>query len=187
MKKLIVAIAMSALAVGLTSAQTLNANYTFTNIGSGASVTDPAGNLLGRVNNENVFWAISYVQTETDGPWAEVGLPAPFVANGLFSRQLIDPPSNAVVLDGVAGGTTINLIVRAWDSRTGATYDAATTKAESDPISLLTGNDTSGGTPTLPPTTLTGLQSFQLEVVPEPSTIALALLGAGLLLFRRRK
>jgi len=40
-----------------------------------------------------------------------------------------------------------------------------------------------GGTPPL----TTGIRSFNLTVVPEPSLIALGALGLGALLFRRRK
>jgi hypothetical protein len=40
---------------------------------------------------------------------------------------------------------------------------------------------------TLPPSNLTGLTGFNVPVVPEPSTLALGVLGAAALLFRRRK
>jgi hypothetical protein len=38
-----------------------------------------------------------------------------------------------------------------------------------------------------PPSNLTGLQVFNVPIVPEPSTIVLGVLGAAALLFRRRK
>jgi hypothetical protein len=93
--------------------------------------------------------------------------------------------NNSMILDGQAPGSTINVIMRAW---VGASYDAATVRGQSNdgtPISITLGGVTD---PTLPaefPAVLAGLQGFTL--VPEPSTIALGILGAAALLYRRRK
>ena len=67
----------------------------------------------------------------------------------------------------------------------------------SENTTLVVGPNTSGksnlidlqlGGGTLPPSNLAGLQGFTVPVVPEPSTIALAVMGgAGLLAIRRRK
>ncbi|MBE0544087.1 MAG: PEP-CTERM sorting domain-containing protein [Verrucomicrobia bacterium] len=96
------------------------------------------------------------------------------------------------VVPGVAGGATAWVQILAWDTTAGASYAAALASGMdnvygfSGIFSVVTGNPNAEppGTPAL----LTGLESFSLVVVPEPSTIALAGLGlAGLLLFRRRK
>jgi hypothetical protein len=112
-------------------------------------------------------------------------------------------PGTAVVLNGLASDPAVRaeIIIRVWDNRGGTItswdqlYDAATgapnlqnggiARGESLPF---TEQDQLGGGTTLP-ATLKGLQSFQLyTVVPEPSTIALGILGAGcLFLLRRRK
>jgi len=126
---------------------------------------------------------------------AQVGDAYPFQANGRFASGV------GVSLPGVAEGATANgLILHAWDNTTGATYDAATLKGASAAFN----NPTGGGT--TPPPSLTGLQSFNISGtagpattpgpgsgpgtspgVPEPSTIALGVLGAAALLLRVRK
>jgi len=111
---------------------------------------------------------------------------------GTSAGRVAASAANARVLD-VAPGTTDRgtFQVRVWDSRGGqiATWDQALTTpgvklGYSDlftvPYALTSGIGT--------PPNLEGLQSFQLFVVPEPSVIALGVLGAGcLFLLRRRK
>lgn len=93
---------------------------------------------------------------------------------------------------GTAPGASAKLTVRAWDSTTGATYADATVKGASAEFntSPLGGPNPAGGPDILLPK-LDGLQSFSLSgggtVIPEPSTIALAALGAAALVCRRRK
>lgn len=98
---------------------------------------------------------------------------------GLFSGGVLTIPF-------VAPGGTADVIVRAWDVTTGASYDAATVRGSvSFSIASL-----GGGTPPAPPASMANFASFKLEnvaVIPEPSTYALAALGlGGLLLFRRK-
>lgn len=92
------------------------------------------------------------------------------------------------VLSGVAAGQTATLQVRVWDGSIYGTYAAAalaggaTGKSATFDYTVPT-----GATP--PPSAfyMEGLQSFTLQV-PEPSTIALGVLGAAsLLIVRRRK
>lgn len=95
-------------------------------------------------------------------------------------------------ITGFAPGTSISVQVRVWDMTAGNSYAAALSSGAfsnpaghygySEPIQVALG----GGT--IPNPNLVGLQSFSLQLVPEPSTFALAGLGAAsLLLFRRRK
>jgi len=82
-----------------------------------------------------------------------------------------------VTVPGIAPGSQATLVMRAFN---GTSFAASSIRGESSPITITLG----GGT--LPPANLVGLQSFTL--VPEPTTLALSgLLGAALLLFRRRK
>jgi hypothetical protein len=93
---------------------------------------------------------------------------------------------SSVTVDGIAGGSPATLVLRAWS---GASYDAAVAGngelfGESGPITITLGG---AGSPPGLPANLTGLQGFTLQAVPEPSTLALGLLGAAALLYRRRK
>jgi hypothetical protein len=95
--------------------------------------------------------------------------------------------SNTVVDAGVAGGTSVTVTMLAWAADLGATYAQAVARG-------IGGHGTSGNltiSPIAPPGTpadLVGLQPFNISViVPEPGVATLGLLGAGLLLFRRKK
>jgi hypothetical protein len=100
----------------------------------------------------------------------------------------------ALPIDGVAPGGIAQLEIRAWDNRGGTVDTWAKVLADPTVARGTSGTFLSGSLggvgpdgPILPPNT-TGWQSFGLFVVPEPSTIALAVLGLGsVLLFRRRK
>jgi len=97
-------------------------------------------------------------------------------------------PGATRTIPGVAENGTAQVKVYAWASSLGATLAEVQAKnmggwGES---ALLSSVATGGGLN--PPTALVGLQSFNIsEVVPEPSIAALGLLGAGLLLIRRKK
>jgi len=91
-----------------------------------------------------------------------------------------------VTIPTVAPGTAGFFQVRAWDVSKGSTYDLALASGSGYGFSNIINVNTGGaGTPPGTPGALVGLQGFSL--VPEPSTIALLALGAGALLFRRRK
>jgi hypothetical protein len=90
---------------------------------------------------------------------------------------------NGVVVDvpGIAPGLKATVQMRVFDGNN-------VNVGQSAPITITLG----GGT--LPPANLSsdgtlagGMQPFTVNVVPEPSTIALAALGIGALLLRRRK
>jgi hypothetical protein len=87
-----------------------------------------------------------------------------------------------VAVPGVAAGSQADIIMKAYD---GASFEASKISGisgESGKITIALG----GGT--LPPANLTGLKGFTMTAaIPEPSTIAFAVIGAGALLLRRRK
>lgn len=91
-------------------------------------------------------------------------------------------------LTGIAGGATAWLMVRVWSTAVAADYATAFATVgaytgQSAVFSVVTGG---GGIPPGSPAAMIGMTSFAL--VPEPSTIALGVLGlAGLLFIRRRK
>jgi len=73
--------------------------------------------------------------------------------------------------------------VRAWQGAD--TYEAALISGMSNVIGLTPGDSTAQ--PPGLPTNLEGLQAFSLTVIPEPGTIALAVLGLAAFFVRRRK
>jgi len=103
------------------------------------------------------------------------------------------PPALAPGVPGVVGGSSdrAKFIVRAWDNKGGTIttwaqvlQDLTIPHGES---TIFTVNAPLGlGTAT--PPNMVGWESFQLYTVPEPSVIALGVLGAGcLFMLRRRK
>lgn len=84
----------------------------------------------------------------------------------------------------VPAGGSATIQVRAWQVSSGADWESATIRGASAPITIATGGT---GTPPGPPALLTGLAGF--TIVPEPSTIALGIIGGlgTLFLVRRRK
>ena len=100
-----------------------------------------------------------------------LGTPSAVLAGGVFRD------STAKVLEGVAPGA-VDLTVVGWVSgNPGLT-------GQSEVFSLSAG----GGNPPLPaggiPASFSGLT---VPTIPEPSTVALAILGGAALFFRRRK
>lgn len=133
-----------------------------------------------------LYWAAvgstDFVQI---GNVATVGVPV----TGVFSG------GGRTTGPATAGGAMAQFQVRAWELAYGTTYEAAiaaanmngrpTKRGISNTITIATGNPS--GTPPTTPTSLTGLTGFTVDV-PEPSVIALGVIGAGaLLLLRRRK
>jgi len=102
-------------------------------------------------------------------------------------------PIPPAVIPGVTSETDHPYLqVRVWDTTKASTWDLATTT----PGSIYGYSDIFqvpfplGGTQSPPNTqpNMQGLQSFNVQLVPEPSVIALGVLGAGcLFLLRRRK
>lgn len=105
-------------------------------------------------------------------------------------------PAADIAIPGVPGGGTAAMELRAWDNRGGtittwaqALADNTVLRGSSSLFNTLPLGDPNGTPPTTAPF-MVGLTSFNLysTAVPEPTTIALGVLGAaGLLLFRRRK
>jgi hypothetical protein len=176
MNKLLLAVIT--LAAGLTAlAQgtvNLNNNYivpggatkAFVNLATGL----PVPKALGRVEVLDSTGAV--ISGVKDGSGNTFG------ADGLFFLGVTEVPA-------VPTGGTATLVIRAWDSSTGATYADATAKANT--VVTVAGL---GGGITLPPTlAAAGFAGLTLSGgVPEPSTVALAALGvAGLFFVARRK
>jgi hypothetical protein len=173
MKKLIVAAAVGLVTVGALAQGQFNFGNRVTLSGIDAKVFKPDGStaLAGAE-----YWAQAYVGTSADS-LAPVDVPVNFrtgAAAGYITTKTVTTP--------FAGGTQVFVEMRAWEAAGGNSYEAAIAAGKlfgkSSPVQL-----TVAVAPNTPPD-MVGLTSFAL--VPEPSTMALGLLGAAALLLRRR-
>ena len=96
-------------------------------------------------------------------------------------------PTGPVIVPTVAPGQQATVVMRAWAGAIGSSYDTAICKMQSNPVTVTLGGVPATGAP-IPDAVLVGLQAMLLAgpCIPEPSTMALGLLGAALL-YRRRK
>jgi hypothetical protein len=171
MKKVIIALASLVVAVSAYAQGTVvfnnripgvvDAKVTFNGAGVGAGFT--AELLAGP--NANQLVALKPTAAFRTSPDAALGY--------------ITAPADALVVPNVAPGGTATIVMRAFN---GATFDSSSIRGQSAPITVTLGG---AGTPPSLPANLVGLATFAL--VPEPSTIALGVLGAAALLLRRRK
>lgn len=160
MKKLIVlAICMA----GVLSAQA-QGTVQFANVGGGVSAGVPGA---------EAGWTAQLWAGASEDSLAAVGSAANITPNaalgGLFA-------GGVVAVDTITPGNQ------------GFFQVYITVPGGTDLVTSVFQNATGGaGNPPSAPAALTGLNGLTYDPVPEPSTIALGILGAGLLLWRRRK
>lgn len=100
--------------------------------------------------------------------------------------------TTAVSVKGAAAGNEIQVQMRAWSAVGGATYEAAYEAATTGgmiSVVKLGASNVITVAPNAPPATpqvLTGLEGFSINYIPEPSILALGLLGGVAFLLRRR-
>jgi len=184
MKKLLVVAALMVATIGALAQNTaINGSVNFANtssaLGTAAPVSDSAGVLLSGA----AYLAQVYAGT-TESSLAPVGSPVAFKVNGLFS-------AGKLLIPTIGQGVKAFVKVGAWEAAGGATLEAALAAGKQTGFSGVV-SVTTGGDDLVPPATpanLVGLTSWSLKpgtVIPEPTTIALGLLGAAGLLLRRR-
>lgn len=199
MKKYLSILAITALAASAFAQGTVTfANGPTSTVKLGASATDPAAVNMPTPGFAALFYApantplVAYNPASaasflTSNPLWKLAAPKGLAAAGRFS-------GGAYTLDGIAAGATAIATVVAWNGNF-ASYDAAVAGNASIGVAP-TFNIATGGVgepPTTPTSIVTagfaGTTAFpQASVVPEPSSLALAGLGAAaLLIFRRRK
>lgn len=211
MKKLLVLTALLGVACYSFGQGALNfANTSTTLISAGGTATPTRTASLSTVYYMALFWN----NTGTAAPvgyndplWQQVASTAPnFTAGtGRFTANPLSASTAPVTITGPQPGSTVSLIVRAWSGNAGATWAEAlafyNNGAPSADMylgqSVFSPNFVLGGgalpTPALFGAALPGIQGFNMAlipgtIVPEPSSMVLAGLGAAsLLLFRRRK
>jgi len=134
---------------------------------------------------------IDYKILNADGTASSGSFAQLVVVNGASLVPMTEAPgvvnaagyvtAGAATFAGIAPGSTVNMILRAWQGAAGSTYDSATIRGTSSQFSV---------TFTIPPATpgdLTSLGSGTLTLTPEPTTLALGALGLGALALYRRK
>lgn len=182
MKKLLAIAALVVAAYGVQA----QGNFTFSNRVPSASLDQPIFDVGGvaKVDGANYVAAVFL-----NG--VQLGATAPF-RTGAGAGYWNPGGDSARLVDGKISGAVVSLTVRVWDSAKGATYEASKAAGghfgESKPFDQTLGGPKSD--PNLPadlPTNMTNFQGFNLQVIPEPSVLALGALGAAALLFRRRK
>jgi len=191
MKKLALAILVVCLTSGVGSYAQGTVN--FANLGAGP----PAFNAQVHLDTvtgplAGAGYMAQLLLVATGGSLTPVGAVANFIgvaAPGYFN-------GGVVTVSQVAPGATGTFEVFAWDGASGqATYAAALAAWNAGSIhggySLPAGGVTittgGGGNPAGPPAGLVGLQPWAVTIVPEPSTIALGIIGGLAMLLRRRK
>jgi len=179
MNKIIKSAAILLSVVGLSSTAYSQGQIYFSN-GSGRQITYMDGSFAGNNTTVGLYWSAN---TSAPLDQLELGATTKVIAIGLFTNG-----GNPVTLSAPPD-TMVTVEIRAWDN--GAeSYEAA--------LALGTGNvGTSGrlntmtlGGVAIPDLIIQGgLQGFNLTIVPEPSTIALGILGGlgAMVLLRRRK
>jgi hypothetical protein len=183
MKKLLVTLAAVLVSVSTFGQGTINFNNLVSSANINAPVFKPDGTTgAGAAPTAN---AQLFLVGGSAGAQTFTAIPSSlttFRASPAGAAQGYINPIGNVVVDGLAGGASATVVMRAWEGTSG--YDASLVKGQSAPITLTLGG---AGSPPSVPANLVGLASFSMVAIPEPSTMALGLLGAAALLYRRRK
>jgi hypothetical protein len=200
MKKTILMIAGLIATVSMMAQGSVNFHTRVLAAGVDAKVTDgtSAATPLPAVAAGECF-ATLYVGTTTDNlapAFAIVG-GAPVALLKEFNGATGYITAGKTLISGYAEGATVFVQVRAWSKSGGATYEAAFQAAltetvptiklgVSNPIQIALGGDNL--VPPATPANLVGLQPFSVNyaIIPEPSILALGLLGGAACLLRRR-
>jgi len=201
MKKYLSILAVMALAASAFAQGTiLLQNSATTTVKLGANPTDPTAANLALPGFVQLYWApagTAYTPYAGDpaaflaanSAWKFAGVPKTLVAPGRFN-------GGAIEITGIAAGGPVEAAVVAWQGNF-ASFDAAVAANSAVGASARVTFASTGNPTTTPPGTAASLVnagfagltvSPATSVIPEPSSLALAGLGAAaLLIFRRRK
>lgn len=182
MKHIVIALAALSVAASALAQGTVNFTTKSGTVVDARVTYAGGGNAIG--TGTDAIWGQLYAAAP-GGELAPVGAPVPFRSDAGAGYITA---GGEVAIPGTALGGSAQVKLVAWYASQGSTYAEAAGKnmggfAES---AVLTVSGLGGGT--TPPALLAGLSGFAVPaVVPEPSIAALGLLGAGLLLIRRKK
>ena len=176
MKKLLIALAAVAVSVASFAQGTVTFNTRITGL-LDAPVLGANGLGVGPDYSGELF----VVSGATPGVIASSK--TPFRSGSELAQRYVTTVSE-VAIPGVSG-PNVTLRFRAYKTSAGS-WDAATNDGRGASADFSIVASTLGGGAS-PPANLVGITGFSVTAVPEPSTIALGVLGAAALLFRRRK
>jgi hypothetical protein len=184
MKQIVIAFAALSVAVSAFAQGTVNFSNRTGPIN--APVTYAGGaNVVG--TGADAVWG-QLLAAAPGGTLTAVGVPVPF-RDGAAAGYITG--GGSITIPGVAGGSPADVQMVAWYASQGATYAEALAKGTggvgNSSVVNVAATGGAGSPPSLP-ANLVGLTGFSVSaIVPEPSIAALGLLGAGLLLIRRKK
>jgi hypothetical protein len=185
MKKAILTVSSLLVAVGVYAQGTVNFNNRVPAAGINAPVSSPAGNVAGP---DWVAQLYAGPAGAAEGALTAIGSPVAFRTGalaGYFS-------GGAQTITGIPAGGPAAYQIRAWNTTVGATWDAANAAGlggigKSGVLALAKTGDPTAAPPGIP-VDLVGLTGFTVTaVIPEPSIMALGVIGGLALLLRRRK
>jgi hypothetical protein len=186
MKKLIIALA----AVLVTVASYGQGQVNFQNrVGSGGSILNAPVVIEGTQNGPGPDWSAQLVLVGANGSLTPLTPISTFAKAGTGNAAAASQywAAQTVTIPGHFSGESLNFRVQAWKTAQG-TYDTATSRGQSaDFAAVLGGASSDPNTPPATPANLINLKQFTVTDVPEPTVLALGVLGASALLLRRRK
>jgi hypothetical protein len=183
MKKLLAIAALVAAAYGVQA----QGNFTFNNRVAASGVNAPVFDVNGTSNLDGANFVAAIFLNGT-----QLGASAPFRTGAGAGYWNPGTDSSRSVAGKFSTDVVSGFTVKVWDSTKGATMEAARDAGgkfgESKSFSItLGGAKTDPNLPADLPGVMSNFQSFRVDIVPEPSVLALGALGAAALLFRRRK
>lgn len=177
MKKLLLA---AACILAMVSSLAADGQVNFSNLQSGTKIFKPDGTtpLVGPDFVAQLWWSA----TNDEASMAAVGATQAFKTQGSGFEGLFT--GKARTIPGSDGVKTFFFQIRAWEAAGGADWASASVSGK-----LFGKSEIFTAVPTLAPATPADLLNFtkSFNVIPEPSTIALGVLGAAALLALRRK
>jgi len=168
--------------------------YLYTNDAAGSLVGAPSTRYM---SGANAYRIGLYGSTQTGAAESSLSLIGIATNSPTFAGRFFGPSPYALPAQYVAG-SPMTFQVRAWSLAGGLSYEEALVAAAANPLEIALGQSPLGTvTPTASPSAAADLwgtgagqlsSGFEIKPVPEPSSIALGLLGLGAIaLFRRRK
>jgi len=154
--------------------------------GNGVNPTPVSFNGINYQNAAN-FEVGLYADTSAVAVLYDIQILPPLATTGIQDGAII-PVSTLATVPGILGGTFVSVGLAAWYTDGGlyGSYAAAVDAQQPAGYSI-SANQLALGTQIEPPVFITpglGLYSFSLATIPEPSTMALGLIGAGTCLLR---